>query len=245
MESKMREKSELVKKLQKQVDALQGFGRSFDRKANAALGPLCSAFPDGAFPRATVHEFISYELPQAASTSGFIAALASTFTPKDGLCLWVNANKRVFPPALRHFGLHPEHILFVDPPNWKDTLWTIEEALKCDALTTVMGEVRELGFTESRRLQLAVERSGVTCFIHRHRPLSQNNVASATRWLISPLSGNLPDGLPGVGLDSWNVELLKLRNGIPGVWQVSWSEGKFVPMLQSSSWIETPKSGTG
>jgi protein ImuA len=33
--------------------------------------------------------------------------------------------------------------------------------------------------------------------------------------------------LPGVGFPKWNVELLKVRNGKPGSWQVEWAAGKF------------------
>ena len=41
-------------------------------------------------------------------------------------------------------------------------MWAIEEALKCDGLAAVIGEMKELSFTNSRRLQLAVEKSHVT-----------------------------------------------------------------------------------
>ena len=37
-------------------------------------------------------------------------------------------------------------------------LWVIEEALKCEGLAAVIGEIKELSFTQSRRLQLAVEK---------------------------------------------------------------------------------------
>jgi protein ImuA len=37
----------------------------------------------------------------------------------------------------------------------------------------------------------------------------------------------LDNGIPGVGFPCWNVELLKVRNGRPGTWQVEWRGGRF------------------
>ena len=42
---------------------------------------------------------------------------------------------------------------------------TMEEALKCNRITAVLGEIKEISFKESRRLQLAAEQSRVTGFL--------------------------------------------------------------------------------
>jgi protein ImuA len=34
------------------------------------------------------------------------------------------------------------------------------------------------------------------------------------------------DDLPGVAFPRWQVELLKVRNGKPGIWQLEWANGK-------------------
>jgi protein ImuA len=85
-----------------------------------------------------------------------------------------------------------------------------------------VGEITELSFNDSRRLQLAVEKSRVTGFIHRFRPKSQNAVACVSRWKISSIASDLTD-MPGVGFSKWQVQLVKVRNGQPGSWQVQWS----------------------
>ena len=64
----------------------------------------------------------------------------------------------------------------------------MEEALKCDGIAAVVGEIQELSFTVSRRLQLAVEQSRVTGFILRNNPRNLNTTACVTRWKITPLS---------------------------------------------------------
>ena len=103
----------------------------------------------------------------------------------------------------------------------------MEETLKCGGLTAVVGEIQEISFTASRRLQLAVEQSGVTGFILHRYPRNLNTIACVSRWKITSLPSVLHDDIPGVGFPRWNVELLKIRNGKPGTWQMEWSAGRF------------------
>ena len=103
----------------------------------------------------------------------------------------------------------------------------MEEALKCKGLSAVIGEMQDLSFTASRRLQLAVEQSQVTGFVLRKNPRSLNTSACLARWKITSLPSELPGEMPGVGFPRWNVELLKVRNGRPGNWQIEFAAGRF------------------
>jgi protein ImuA len=224
------EKIQMARQLQAKINAMQGLGKPGNEPATAGLAPFTAAFPGTVFPTGAIHEFISYEAANAASTSGFITAVTGKLIKKGGLCLWVGNGRKVFPAGLKHFGLEPDRMVFINAPRVKDALWIIEEALKCEALTAVIGEVKELSFTDSRRLQLAVEHSGVTGFIHRYCPRVENAVACTTRWKITSLPGSSVGGLPGVGHSSWDVQLLKVRNGRPHSWQVSWTDKSFAPL---------------
>src|SRR5690606_39979301 len=86
-------------------------------------------------------------------------------------------------------------------------------------------------FVQSRRLQLAVEKSRVTGLILRCNPRAIGSTACTARWRIRSLPSILVDGLPGVGFPRWEVELLKVRNGNPGCWQLEWSENRFLPVM--------------
>ena len=118
-------------------------------------------------------------------------------------------------------------MIFINLQKEKEIYWAMEEALRCDRLTAVIGEMKEMNFTTSRRLQLSVEQSHVTGFIIRNNPQSVTANACVTRWKISPLPGELADRMPGVGFPAWNVELLKVRNGTPYTWQVEFAAGRF------------------
>ena len=227
------EKNDVIQQLQKEILSLQGYRNTLSSQClNTGLGPIEKAFPGNTFPTGAVHEFISLAPEDAAATSGFISGILSSLMHQDGACVWVSTKRTIFPPALKAFGIAPERIIFVDVAREQQALWTIEEALKCEGLAAVVGELSELSFTESRRLQLAVEESHVTGFLHRYRPRTENTVACVSRWKIKPLASYAEDGLPGVGFPRWEVQLLKVRNGKPGVWQVEWAAGRFRHMPQ-------------
>lgn len=223
-------KRDIIQQLQKEVLSMQRLKKVTGQNLNTGLWEIEQSFPDQTFPLGAVHEFISNAKEDAAATNGFMAGLISQLM-KKGMAVWVSSKRTLFPPALSAFGIAPEQFFFIDLSRQKDVLWAIEEALKCDSLSVVVGELTELSFTETRRLQLAVEQSRVTGFIHRYNPKKENVTACVTRWKISPLTSET-GGMPGVGFPRWNVQLLKVRNGKPGSWQIEWSAGHFRQLEQ-------------
>ena len=161
-----------------------------------------------------------------AATSGFISCLFSSLMNKGGVSAWVGSSQAIFPAALKFFNVEPDKIIFINTKKPKELLWLVEEALKCEGLAAVVGEVAEVTFTESRRLQLAVEQSRVTGFLIRNNSRNINANACTARWKISPGPSILTGDLPGIGFPAWNIELLKIRNGKPGRWQMQWAYNK-------------------
>src|SRR4030095_166119 len=115
-----------------------------------------------AFPVGAIHEFFSSGNEDSAASYGFIAGIMSSLMKSGAPSIWVSSSASIFPPALKSFDIDPEKIIFIHPKKPRDILWTIEEALKCGSVCTVIGEIGEISLIESRRLQLAVEESKVT-----------------------------------------------------------------------------------
>jgi protein ImuA len=238
-------KAHIIAQLQKEILPLQGYKpASHDTAFDAGLGRIKHAFPNGSFPLGAVHEFFCTGAEDAAATTGFIAGIVSSLVRGNGTVLWISASTCIFAPALQAFGIAPDRVIFVDVLKEKERLWAIEEALKCEALSAVIAETQELSFTASRRLQLVVEQSRVTGFIIRTNP---ENMATAcvSRWRITPLASQPKDGLPGVGFPRWNVELVKVRNGKPGTWELEWAGNHFqhVYKLASIEKVQQRKAG--
>lgn len=221
-------KEEIISKLRQDMIRWEGF-RPTKSGANKdlGLGPLAAAFPDGVFPTGAIHEFISSCPEDTAASGGFIAGLIQKLLGSGGACLWISYTRRIYPPALKLFGVDPDRIIFVDVPLQKDVLWVTEEALKCEGVATVICETKDLSFSESQRLQLAVEKSHVTGFVLRKDIKKVNTTACVTRWKVRPVRSQLRAGMPGVGHPRWQVELLKVRNGRPGNWTVEWQKQDF------------------
>lgn len=230
------DKQDIIAKLQQEVYSLQRFKKSGDNPTGSfGLGVIEQSFPEKVFPVGAVHEFISYKQEEVSATNGFISGVIGHMMKSKGTCLWISARRTVYPPALKSFGISPERIIFIDVVKPKDVLWAVEEALKCGSVAAVVGELSELSFTESRRLQLAVENSHVTGFIHRYQPRSENTVACLTRWKIKPFFSSVTDDMPGVGFPAWDVQLQKVRNGIPGRWYITWDADSIVFMDKKES----------
>ncbi|ADY51892.1 hypothetical protein Pedsa_1325 [Pseudopedobacter saltans DSM 12145] len=222
----IREKQkEIISQLRKNILHLEGFRpEREDSCLRMGLGILEDAFPYGIFPRAAVHEFLCQEDEEAAASNAFLSVVLAMLMQSQKPCVWISPFPMVFPPALKSFGIHPDRLIFVRLNRDRDILWAMEEALKCKGLAAVVAELQELSFSQSRRLQLAVESSRVSGFVLRRDTRKINTTACVARWRISPQPSLLLEkGLPGVGFPQWQVELLKVKNGQPGSWNIAWT----------------------
>lgn len=227
-------KADIITQLQRDILSLQGFkSLSNDSIVRPRLGAIDLAFPNYQFPLASVHEFLNEREEQVAASSAFIACLLSSLMNNGRAAVWISPKQNIFPPALKLFGAEPDKIIFIHVKKEQESLWVMEEALKCEGLAAVIAEIAEINFTASRRLQLAVEQSRVTGFIIRNHPLKTHSNACTARWKIS--SWPSENNLPGIGFPRWSIELLKIKNGKPGSWQMEWRNGTFNPVTLSST----------
>jgi len=226
-------KKELIERLQKDILQWEGYKPpAAGTQELMGLGPVEAAFPNGVFPLGTVHELVCGNMTEATGAGGFIAGLLSTLMQNGGVCLWIGLSATIFPLSLKAYGVEPDKVIFIHLLKDRDVLWVMEEALKCAGLAAVVGEVRELDFKQSRRLQLAVEQSHVTGFVLRNPSKKMGSTACAARWQVRPVKSEPTEGIPGLGFPRWQVELLRVRNGHPGEWIIEWSEGKFRPVVK-------------
>ena len=218
-------KVNIIKDLKYHILFLQGYKNSSAGSLQINLGPINDSFPNGSFPLASTHEFIVGREEDASATKGFICHIVAELMKQKGICIWINSSANIFPPALKFFGVDPAKIVFINVKRQKEILWVMEEALKCEGLAAVVGEIAQINFTETRRLQLAVEKSRVTGFVIHTKRHNINTTACVSRWKISPVQSELKNNLPGVGSPRWQIELLKIRNGKPGSWKMEYSNG--------------------
>lgn len=229
------EQEQIIARLRNDIAGWEGFRPLPPGERQAfGLGPIESAFPNQTFPTGVLHEFISTRPEFTAATGGFIAGIIQTLLAPGGVCVWVSYTRRIYPLALKRFGVDPDRIIFIDVQREKDVLWATEEALKCSGIAAVICETRQLTFMDSRRLQLATEQSHVTGFILRKDARQVNTTACAARWTVKPIRSKLRPGMPGVGFPRWQVDLLKVKNGQPGSWTLEWKRKQFTQVTEQA-----------
>jgi protein ImuA len=166
------------------------------------------------------------------ATAAFACALAIRFgrVRSRGAFVWIvediGAREEGLPyvPGLRLHGLDPARLILVRTINVRDTLWVMEEALKCRGVSAVLAETwakaRDYSLTVSRRLALAA-RAGGTAGLLRHAAAAGEadamTSAAATRFeiaacrsLLVPAAGRGPP-LPGPA--AWGVRVARMRAG--------------------------------
>jgi len=120
------------------------------------------------------------------------------------------------PQSLRHRLIH------VAAQTPEDTLFALEEGLRCRELAFVIGEIagnpKALDFTASRRLSLAAERHGVPLWLV-HIDARRDLGSARMRWDARSTPSPPPRWNPEApGAPSWRAELFRARNHPPGEW---------------------------
>ena len=188
------------------------------------------ALPWGGLPRGVLHEVIAGD---CGAGVGFIAAIlgrmAALDDNRDKQILWclpptgLYETGNLYAPGMAAYGLDPERLILARGRRDTDIQWTMEEGLQCQGLMAVIGEMRGLDLTASRRLQLAARRSGVTAFFlmpdgtcgkSRHEPS-----AAVTRWQVTSVDAETP-ARGALHSTAWELELMRCRAGLPKQWRV-------------------------
>ncbi len=148
-------------------------GASFARKT---LGENCSLDKvlGGGLRCGALHEIAPGRAGDGAAASGFALALSARLAAEArasrSAIIWIVEDFAglkgggLYGPGLALHGVDPSCLILVHTANAKDSLWTMEEALKCRAAAAVVGEIWNLekiySLAASRRLSLAAQSSG-------------------------------------------------------------------------------------
>lgn len=239
--------------LRARIRKLEGIGRDMHVTGAGGAGVVSfgiaeidSRLPGGGLARGALHEVIA---GHAGAATGFCAALLARLAAAragpgrgDGRVLWCVHPRlldagALYGPGLARFGLAPDRVVVTACRRDADTLWAMEEALRCRRLAAVLGEAGNVTLTASRRLQLAAAAGGVTAILLRpppRRPRLPHDIpppsAALTRWRVAAAPGPGETGETGDNATQmpdaprWQAELLRCRGGAPGKWLMEWRD---------------------
>ncbi len=187
----------------------------------------------GGLRRGALHEIAPGRAGDGAAASGFALALSARFAAKAAesrsSIIWIVEdyarleNGAPYGPGLALHGVDPTRLVLVHTLNAKESLWAMEEALKCRAAAAVIGEIWSLekayGLAASRRLVLAAQKSGTPGLMLASgmaRGAHKLSSSAQTRFEIFSCVGPrlaAARGLPLPGLACWSLRIVKARAG--------------------------------
>lgn len=230
----------VVERLRTRIAAIERLGAGEESGMRPALAfgqpAIDTALPWSGLPLRCLHEIAGQGVSGFAAASGFACALlgrlgnridspAGEMVGARGTVLWCLRTHEMrehgvpYAPGFAALGLDPARTIVARGRSDTDVLWAMEEGLRTPEIAAVVGEVDDVDFTHSRRLQLAAETSGVTAFVLR-RGGDMPASAAVTRWLVAPAPGIGADG----GFAHWRLELRRCRGGTPNEWVVEWND---------------------
>ncbi|MDO9416868.1 ImuA family protein [Pararhizobium sp.] len=201
------------------------------RKGDWHLGvtSIDAHLPDNVLPMRTLHDFTPDRSVNIPAVSAFVLMLLQRL-PRRGPVLWCQTVEsrhefgRPYGPGLAGGDPGPERLVFVSLEKPRLMVFALEEALRLPHLAAVLGEGPPLSFTETRRLSLIAQKTGVPCLFINTQETGESS-AAVTRWKVGPSAGpqNRHDER-APGAFAWSLELTRSRGGKPGSWEVFWND---------------------
>ncbi|ARN80651.1 hypothetical protein [Methylocystis bryophila] len=221
-----------------------GLGASREEVKPASAQEFFEALP-GVFVEGGLSEIVPARPRDAAAAAGFASVLALLAVAPRGACaVWIAEDMAAreiglpYAKGLESLGLDPARLIVARTRDSRETLWTMEEALK-RRVGAVVAESwiapRAYGLAASRRLSLAAQRGGGLGLLLLLRAANQGGrLASAARLRFEVAAPPPPRAAPGGGLPlpgplGWRLRLLKARVGLGALDASEWQEILFDP----------------
>jgi protein ImuA len=231
-------------------------GRTDRARATLGRGPI-EGPPWRGLARGALHEIVAASPGDAPAASGFALALAARFAAaRKGMApiLWIveahaaTETGAPYAPGLAAHGIDPARLVLVSTRDGRESLWAMEEALKCRALAAVVADIWRLepyDLTASRRLVLAARKSGTPGLLVPAGAAGRvGSLASAawTRFEVRARPGfhgvSAGARMPLPGRAAWAVRLARIRAGprqaMPSDWKAdragAWDHERFWPV---------------
>ncbi len=232
----MRESVDHLAMLRRNLASIAG-GRLLSGDKIATGHPALDAMLGGGLKRGRMHELFASESDDEAGAAGFATLLALRTVGRRAPIFWLRTDEAerrggtVHAPGLVELGGDPDSLVLGQAPDARALLKVAADAARCPGLGALIveahGKCPALDLTASRRLALAVERSGATLFLLR---LEAEPVPSAadTRWAVgSAPSRALEANAPGI--PTFDIELLRRRSGPAGMrWRLEWNRDRLI-----------------
>ncbi len=205
----------VLRDLRARIAQIEGFSPERTARTHPTGWTAVDAALGGGLLAGALHEIHTPD-PADGAAMGFAARLIARIQKElpGQAVLWASCRADLFPPGLRAAGVDPARLLIARCQNADELLYVFEEGLKSKAISFVFGEIGELDFALSRRLQLAAADTGAMLVLLRPARFGSEPSAAVTRWRAETRPGG------------WALTLFRCRNGRTGYWPMPAETGE-------------------
>ena len=181
--------SSVVQKLAIGIRQLEKSRRRFDRDlqpvVSTGIPSLDLLLPHQGLLRGTLTEWVSASIGGGAMT---LAMMAARKGRESRPVIIVDPQHQFYPPAAKLLNLPLPSLTIIRPHNRRDTLWALEQALRCRAVGAVLATPDYVTSHEFRRLQLAAQIGNSLCLLVRTGIDQHQATWSDVRLQVKPVS---------------------------------------------------------
>lgn len=161
--------------------------KSGESSVSTGWEPLDSILPYGGWRSGQLVEWLGEVKGGGVGLLGLWSAWQ--VAQRGGVLVVLDNTGKFFPPAAAALGIHLSRMLVVSPQGKADFDWTLDQVLRCPAVGAVWVNLLKVDNRAYRRLQLAVEQSGVFGVLVRDQKCLQDPTWAHLRLRATPLAG--------------------------------------------------------
>lgn len=198
---------------------------------STGMAALDALLPAGIFRAGMLVEWIV--IGEGAGAARLALPMACQSLQNGGVLVVIDERREFYSPAAVRLGLDLDRTIVVRPRNHQETIWALEQALRCPGVAATLSWIGQLPDRLFRRLQLAAEHGARLGLLMRPAEAIKTSTWADLRWLVQPVQGGeeastiqaglvqpvLNDVRSRLSISSGRrlrVEVLHCREGTPG-----------------------------
>jgi protein ImuA len=185
------------------VSGLSVVSNNTSRSVSTGCPSLDQWLPDRGWQEGSLIECLA---PVGSDAATFLLRTLVDMAGRPGPLIVVDPDGEFYPPAAYAVGWNLNRLVLVRPRTPAETLWALEQSLRCPGAGAVLGWLGEQTPTIERRLQRAAETGGGLGFLLRPETLRGRPTWADLRLSLTPL--------PASTRRRWRLELLRARGGL-------------------------------
>ena len=214
-------KKQMIDKLDQQIKSLENCPKPLENRfLPTGIVELDQLLPGSGLRCGTLIEW--YETDKGSGALTIALQIARSVCGTEGTLIMIDPDQELYPLAMSQLGIDLARTIFIHPETPLQTLWALEQSLRCPGATVTICRLSDLNSQTFRRLQLAAEKGGTIAMILRSDRFKKSTSWSETRLCITPVPSHCnyfkkPDALTGLSSHTQRRIQIKILRTLQGL----------------------------